>query len=143
MSQTDTFSISVLFFLKKRASANMLMNGIKIRFYCIFVYTWKYNDTRNTIPFSVSKISFIFLMTPTDSNMTLVMIKIYAQSYLRVHLHINDETTHYRKDLKLSYLHCYTRKVSEIWRVETLIYQKMNVQFGKCRKLLEHRIYRE
>ena len=78
MSQTDTFSISVLFFLKKRASANMLMNGIKIRFYCIFVYTWKYNDTRNTIPFSVSKISFILLMTPTDSNMILVMIKIYA-----------------------------------------------------------------
>ena len=31
------------------------------------VNVWKYNNTRNTISFSVSKISFIFLMTPTDS----------------------------------------------------------------------------
>ena len=36
------------------------------------------------------------------------MIKIYAQSYLRIHLHINDETTHSRKNLKLPYFHYYT-----------------------------------
>ena len=30
--------------------------------------SWKYNNnTRNTISFSVSKISYIFLMTPIDS----------------------------------------------------------------------------
>ena len=32
-----------------------------------FSNAWKYNNTRNTISFSVSKISFIFLMTPIDS----------------------------------------------------------------------------
>ena len=37
MSQTDNFSILVLF-LYKKASVNMLMNGMKIFFYCIFVY---------------------------------------------------------------------------------------------------------
>ena len=39
-----------------------------------FVYTWKYNNTRNTISFSVSKIFFTFLMTP----LILLMMKIYA-----------------------------------------------------------------
>ena len=38
MSQTDNFSISVLFFKKISVSVNMLMNGIVIYFYCIFVY---------------------------------------------------------------------------------------------------------
>ena len=37
----------------------------KIKFY--YVYAWKYNNTRDTISFSISKISFIFLMTPMDS----------------------------------------------------------------------------
>ena len=32
-----------------------------------FSNAWKYNNTRNTISFSVSKIYFIFLMTPIDS----------------------------------------------------------------------------
>ena len=37
-SPTDNFSISVLFFKKKIIiSVNILMNGIKICFYCIFV----------------------------------------------------------------------------------------------------------
>ena len=31
------------------------------------VFSWKYNNTSNTISFSVSKTSFIFLMTPIDS----------------------------------------------------------------------------
>ena len=31
-------------------------------------FSWIYNNTRNTISFSVSKIYFIFLMTPIDSN---------------------------------------------------------------------------
>ena len=31
------------------------------------VGTWEYNNIRNTISFSVSKISFNFLMTPIDS----------------------------------------------------------------------------
>ena len=32
------------------------------------IQTWKYNNTRNTISFSVGQISFIFLMTPADSS---------------------------------------------------------------------------
>ena len=54
---------------------------------------WKYNNTKNTIPFSVSKISFIFLMTHIDStndqNVCVELFKLY--------LHINDQATHQRK----------------------------------------------
>ena len=38
---------------------------------------------------------------------------------LRLHLHINDQTTYQRENFKLPYFHCYTRNISEIWRVET------------------------
>ena len=38
--------------------------------------------------------------------------------YLRLHLLIDDQATHQRKNLKLPSLHCYSRNISEIWRVE-------------------------
>ena len=47
---------------------------------------------------------------------------IYIYVYILViymYLHINDQATHQRKNLKLPYLHCYTRNICEIWRVET------------------------
>ena len=48
------------------------------------------------------------------------MIPINAtNTYLRLHLRINDQTTHQRKNLKLPYFHCYTRNICEILRVET------------------------
>ena len=48
-----------------------------------FVYSGKYNNTWNTISFSVSKISFIFLMTPID----LVMIKICVELFKATFTH--------------------------------------------------------
>ena len=42
--------------------------------------------------------------------------------YLRLHLHISEQNTHQRKNLKLLYLHCYTRNIFEICTEETLIY---------------------
>ena len=47
------------------------------------VYSGKYNNTWNTISFSVSKISFIFLMTPID----LVMIKICVELFKATFTH--------------------------------------------------------
>ena len=54
-------------------------------------------------------------MTPIDSTND----QNICVSYLRLYLHLNDQTTYQRKNLKLPYLHCYTRSISEIWRVET------------------------
>ena len=48
-------------------------------------------------------------------------------SYSRLHLHINDQTIHERKNLKLPYLHCYTRSISETWWVETLLENECKV----------------
>ena len=39
----------------------------RVMFERFLVIPWKYNNTRNTISFSVSEISFIFLMTPINS----------------------------------------------------------------------------
>ena len=78
-------------------------------------------------------------MTPIDSTND----ENICVSYLRLYLHLNDQTTYQRKNLKLPYLHCYTRSIPEIWRVETWMYWEMNVLFGKCRKFLEHGIYSE
>ena len=40
-------------------------------------------------------------------------------SYLRLHVHINDQNTNQRKYLKLPYLHCCTSNICEILRAET------------------------
>ena len=55
---------------------------------------------------------------------------------VRLHLHINDQNTHERRNLKVPYLHCYNIKIvkSGGQRLEL----EKNVQFGKFRKLLEH-----
>ena len=67
---------------------------------------WKYNNTRNTISFSVSKISFIFLMTPIDSTND-------QNICVELHLHINNQAMQQR-NLKLRYLPCYTRNIYKI-----------------------------
>ena len=44
--------------------------------------TWKYNNTRNTISFSVSKMSFIFLMTPIDfTNDQNIFVELFEATY--------------------------------------------------------------
>ena len=44
---------------------------------------WKYNNTRNTISFSVSKISFIFLMTPIDSsNDQNIYVELFKATFI-------------------------------------------------------------
>ena len=43
----------------------------------------------------------------------------------------------------MPYLHCYTRNICQIWRVETSIYQEDDAWLGKRRKILEHVIDRE
>ena len=48
-----------------------------------------------------------------------------------------------KKKLKLVSLHSYTRKICKVWIEETWFYEEKNVQFGKCRKLFEHRLYRK
>ena len=39
--------------------------------------------------------------------------------------------------------HRYTKNICKIWRLEIWIYWEKNVQFGKYRKLLEHRLYKK
>ena len=46
--------------------------------------TWKYNNTRNTVSFSVNKISFIFSMTPTDStNDHNICLELFKATFTR------------------------------------------------------------
>ena len=106
---------------------HILEKCLKAYMWLSYVHSWKYNNTRNTISFYVSKISFIFFMTPIDSTND----QNTAQSYLRVHLHVNHKKTHQRKNLKLPYLHCYIRNICKMQRVDAWIYQEGNVQFGK------------
>ena len=65
-------------------------------------------------------------MTPIGSTNDENICVVFFMSYLRLHLHIDDQTMHQRKNLKgakkkMLYFHYYTRSFSEIWRVETLI----------------------
>ena len=73
----------------------MLLKGYQLSDYHIFyrtVYTaqtsqsvrpWKYNNTMNTISFSVSKISLIFLMTPMDStNKQYICAELFKATYI-------------------------------------------------------------
>ena len=76
---------------------------------------WKYNNTKNNISFSANEIYFIFIMTPVGStNDENTCVELFKAIFS-----LNDQTTHQRKNLKLPYLHFYTRSISEIWRVET------------------------
>ena len=50
---------------------------------------WKYNKNRNTISFSVSKNSFIFLITPIDStNDQNICVELFKVIF--AHLQLND-----------------------------------------------------
>ena len=42
--------------------------------------------------------------------------KLRNACYLRLYMHINDKNTHQTKNVKLPYLHCYTRNICEIWK---------------------------
>ena len=55
--------------------------------YISMIWAWTCNP-RKTISFSVSKISFIYLMTPIDST------NDQNTMHLALHLHVNDQTTH-------------------------------------------------
>ena len=58
----------------------------------------KYINTRNTISFSVSKISFISLVTPIDSNKDgNVSVELFKATLTHSN---HDQTTHQRKNLK-------------------------------------------
>ena len=72
----------------------------------------------NTIFFSVGKISFIFLMTPTDStNDQNICVDI------RLRLPINDQAMHQRKKLRLPYE----------WMNESFIYPRKEVNLHICK----------
>ena len=38
------------------------------------------------------------------------MIKVLWVEYLRLHLQVNNQNTHQKKNLKLPYFHCYNKK---------------------------------
>ena len=55
-------------------------------------------------------------MIPIDSTSDQNAV---CRVFLRLHVHINDQTMHERRNLKLPYLFCYTRIICEICRAET------------------------
>ena len=75
-------------------------------------------------------------MTPIDSTYDRydLMILLMNVSYLRLHVHINYQNTHQRKNLKLPYLYSCARNICEVWKVKRLefirerLYSLINVE---------------
>ena len=50
----------------------------------------------------------------------MLCVKLFINNQtITIDLHINDQTTHQRKKLKLPYIHCYTKNITKIWTGST------------------------